>query len=309
MEVFDEASYPTDAPAVAVSVGVYDGVHLGHRHVLSRLRSLAEARSLPTLVVTFDPHPASVVDKDRAPLLLCPIERRLELLEELGINRCLVVGFDPDRARQAAEGFVDRVLVDLLHAALVVVGENFRFGHDRAGDVELLRSLSFDGGFEVEPVALDALGGEPVTSSRIRAAVSAGDVDTARTLLGRPHEIEGVVVRGAGRGRTIGYPTANLEVQRRLCIPDVGIYAGTWTRPGGERHVAAISIGRRPTFLVDGDVLIEAHLCDFSDDLYGEPGRIGFVSRLRAEARFESVDALVQQIALDVEATRAAVGR
>jgi riboflavin kinase/FMN adenylyltransferase len=309
MEVFDEASYPTDAPTVAVSVGVYDGVHLGHRHVLSQLRSMAERRGLPTLVVTFDPHPASVVDKDRAPLLLCTLERRLELLEALGINRCLVVGFNPDRAQQSAEGFVDRVLVTTLRAALVVVGENFRFGHDRAGDVDLLRSLSFDGGFEVEPVALDAVDGEPVTSSRIRALVSAGDVDGANALLGRPHEIEGVVVRGAGRGRTIGYPTANLEITQRLCVPDVGIYAGTWTRPGGERHVAAISIGRRPTFLVDGDVLIEAHLCDFSDDLYGEPGRIGFVSRLRGEARFESVDALVQQIALDVEATRAAVGR
>jgi riboflavin kinase/FMN adenylyltransferase len=309
MEVFAEGSYPTDASPAAISVGVYDGVHLGHRHVLDRLRERARLLGLETLVVTFDPHPASVVDPARAPALLCTLERRLELLSECGIDRCVVVTFDADRAAEPASSFVTNVLTGELHAAVVVVGENFRFGHDRQGDVELLASFATRGGFEVEPVALDAVGGAPITSSRIRDAVVRGDVGEAAELLGRPHELEGVVVRGDGRGRSIGFPTANLDVDPALCRPDVGIYAGTWTRPGGERLVAAISVGRRPTFHEHAEVAVEAHLCDFDTDLYGERGRLAFVARLRDEQRFESVDALVAQIALDVEATRAAVGR
>jgi riboflavin kinase/FMN adenylyltransferase len=309
MEVFAEGSYPTDAPPAAISVGVFDGVHLGHRHVLERLTQLARSRGLPTLVLTFDPHPATVVDPARAPALLCTLERRLERLGELGIDRCVVVGFDPERAKEPAPSFLERVLVAELRAALVVVGENFRFGHDRKGDVALLAEHARDGGFEVEPVALDAEGGAPVTSSRIRALVAEGDVAGAAALLGRPHELEGAVVHGDGRGRSIGYPTANLDVDPVLCRPAIGIYAGTWTRPDGERAPAAISIGRRPTFHDGADVLVEAYLCDVDADLYGERGRLAFVERLRGEERFESVDALVAQIALDVEATKAAVGR
>lgn len=309
MEVFAEGSYPTDASPTAISVGVYDGVHLGHRHVLDRLRERALPLGLETLVVTFDPHPASVVDPARAPALLCTLERRLELLSEYGIDRCVVVTFDPDRAAERASSFITNVLTGELHAAVVVVGENFRFGHEREGDVELLASFATRGGFKVEPVALDAVGGAPITSSRIRDAVVRGDVSEAAGLLGRPHELEGVVVRGDGRGRSIGFPTANLDVEAALCRPAVGIYAGTWTRPGGERLIAAISVGRRPTFHEHAEVAVEAHLCDFDADLYGERGRLAFVTRLRDEQRFESVDALVAQIALDVEATRAAVGR
>jgi riboflavin kinase / FMN adenylyltransferase len=309
MEVFAEGSYPTDAPPSAVTVGVYDGVHLGHRHVLSRLGERAAEGGLPSLVVTFDPHPASVVDPDRAPAMLCTLERRLELLDALRIDRCVVVRFDAASAAERAESFVARVLVDKLHASVVVVGENFRFGHEREGDVELLARSAQRGGFVVEPVSLDATDGAPITSSRIRDLVARGDVAAAAVLLGRPHELEGVVARGDGRGRSIGYPTANLDVDGALCRPAVGIYAGTWTRPDGERAVAAISVGRRPTFHDDADVLVEAYLCDFDADLYGERGRLAFVERLRDEERFESVDALVRQIALDVEATRAAVGR
>jgi riboflavin kinase / FMN adenylyltransferase len=308
MEVFAEGAYPTDAPPAAISVGVYDGVHLGHRHVLAQLRDRAAANGLPTLVVTFDPHPAAVVDPRRAPAMLCTLARRLELLDAFGIDRCVVVGFDAERAQERAESFVDRVLVEELHASVVVVGENFRFGHDREGDVDLLARSAKLAGFDVEPVALDAADGAPITSSRIRGLVADGDVAAAAVLLGRPHELEGVVARGDGRGRSIGYPTANLDVDVALCRPAVGIYAGTWTRPDGQRAVAAISVGRRPTFHEDADVLVEAYLCDVDVDLYGERGRLAFVERLRDEERFETVEALVHQIALDVEATRAAVG-
>jgi riboflavin kinase/FMN adenylyltransferase len=309
MEVFAESAYPADAPRTAVTIGVYDGVHLGHRHVLARLGETAAARGLPTAVVTFDPHPASVVAPERAPQLLTSLDRRLELLSELGIDRCVVVGFDAAVATEPPATFVERVLVGELRAEAVVVGENFRFGHDRAGDVALLRAIAPGGGFDVVPVGLDAADGEPISSSRIRALLAEGQVAAAAALLDRPHELEGIVVRGDGRGRGLGFPTANLAVDAALVIPAAGIYAGTWTRPTGEARTAAISIGRRPTFHEDAELLVEAYLCDFDADLYGERGRVGFVERLREERKFESVDALVRQIARDVEATRAAVPR
>jgi len=304
VQVFSEGAYPEDGARSAVSIGVYDGVHLGHRHVLERLHDLAAARGLVTVVVTFDPHPAAVVAPERAPALLTTIDRRLELLAACGIERCVVVGFDPLRSSQEPASFVERVLVDELRAAAVVVGEDFRFGHGRAGDVALLQALSGPDRFDVEPVALDGKDGEPITSTRIRGLLAAGDVAGAAALLGRPHELEGTVVRGDGRGRTLGYPTANLAAPAGLCAPAIGIYAGVWTRPSGQRAAAAISVGRRPTFHEDADVLVEAYLLDVDADLYGEEGRLSFTDRLRGEEKFESAEALVAQIALDVDATR-----
>lgn len=309
MEVFAEGAYPDDASRTAVTIGVYDGVHVGHRHVLQRLCETAAARGLRSAVVTFDPHPASIVAPERAPLLLTSVERRLELLAELGIDRCVVVGFDESVATEPPASFVERVLVGELHAAVVVVGEDFRFGHDRAGDVALLRAVAGSGGFDVEPVALDGAGGEPISSSRIRALLADGDVAGAAELLGRPHELEGTVVRGDGRGRALGYPTANLAVDTDLVIPAMGIYAGTWTRPTGASAIAAISVGRRPTFYEDGELLVEAYLCDVDADLYGERSRLEFVERLRGEQKFDSVDDLVAQITKDVDASRALLAR
>lgn len=304
MEVFAQGAYPDDATRSAVTIGVYDGVHEGHRHVLARLRETAAARGLTSAVVTFDPHPASIVAPERAPKLLTSVERRIELLASLGIDRCVVVGFDETVATESPAAFVERVLVDELRAAVVVVGEDFRFGHDRAGDVALLRATAGIGGFDVEPVALDGAGGEPISSSRIRSLLAEGDVAGAAALLGRPHEVVGRVVRGDGRGRELGYPTANLDVDADLAVPAIGIYAGTWTRPSGARATAAISVGRRPTFYEDGEVLVEAFLCDLDADLYGERSRLEFVERLRGEQKFDSVAALVAQIERDVDATR-----
>ena len=307
MEVYAAGAVPRDASASAVTVGVYDGVHLGHRHVLARLGAIAADQGLATTVVTFDPHPASIVAPEHAPRLLTTVARRLELLGDLGVDRVVVVAFNEQRATQEPASFVEEVLVGELRAATVVVGENFRFGRGRRGDVGLLQSLAPTCGFSVEPVALDGADGAPISSSRIRELVARGDVAAAASMLGRPHELEGTVIRGDGRGRDLGFPTANLETRASLAVPSVGIYAGSWTRPDGTRCPAAISIGRRPTFYDDADVLVEAYLLDFDDDLYGEVGRVSFVSRLRGEERFESVDALVRQITLDVAATRAAV--
>jgi riboflavin kinase / FMN adenylyltransferase len=309
MEVFAEGAYPEAAPRSAVTIGVYDGVHVGHRHVLGRLREIAAARGLTTAVVTFDPHPASIVAPERAPQLLTSVERRLELLASLGIDRCVVVGFDESVATEPPAAFVERVLVGELRAAAVVVGEDFRFGHDRAGDVSLLRAVAGTGGFDVEPVSLDATAGEPISSSRIRSALAEGDVAAAAALLGRPHELEGMVVRGDGRGRELGYPTANLAVDTDLVIPGIGIYAGRWTRPSGETATAAISVGRRPTFYEDGELLVEAFLCDVDADLYDERARLEFVERLRGEQKFDSVEDLVAQIERDVDTSRALLRR
>jgi riboflavin kinase/FMN adenylyltransferase len=304
VQVFAEGAYPADGTRAAVTVGVYDGVHLGHRRVLDRLRARAAPADLTTAVVTFDPHPAAVLAPERAPSLLTSLDRRLELLAATGIDRCLIVGFDPERSSQDPAGFVQRVLIDQLRVAAVVVGENFRFGHARAGDVALLRSIAAVDGFDVEGVSLDAANGVPISSTRIRDLLAYGDVRGASELLGRPHELEGVVVKGDGRGRTLGYPTANLAIAPGLCVPAIGIYAGVWTRPTGERHAAAISIGRRPTFHDDADVLVEAYVVEFDGDLYDEASRIEFVERLRGEEKFDSVDALVAQIDLDVQLTK-----
>lgn len=307
MEVFAADAYPADAPRVALAIGVFDGVHLGHRRLLGVLSDTAATRGLSTLVLTFDPHPKAVLDAGNAPRLLCSLERRLELLAACGIDRCVVSRFDHRRAGQRAASFVADVVVSSLHAAAVVVGEDFRFGHDREGSVELLEAEAGVGDFEVTAVSLIGDDESAVTSSRVRRAVETGELALANELLGRPHELEGSVVAGDGRGRTLGYPTANLAVDPGRCVPGIGIYAGTWVRPDGSRHVAAISVGRRPTFHDDGDVLVEAYLCDFDADLYGERARVEFVARLRGEERFESPEALVRQIARDVEATRAAV--
>jgi riboflavin kinase / FMN adenylyltransferase len=245
-----------------------------------------------------------VVAPDRAPLLLTSLDRRLELLEGLGIDRAVVVGFDASIATESPAAFVQRVLVGELHAAAVVVGENFHFGAERAGDVALLQAMSAEGGFDVEPVALDGAGGAPISSSRIRERLADGDVQGASTLLGRDHEVAGVVVRGDGRGRTLGYPTANLSVDAGLAVPAIGIYAGWWHRRDAEPVSAAISVGRRPTFYDDGDVLVEAYLLDFADDLYDERARLTFHARLRGEQRFDAVEDLVAQIASDVRQTR-----
>ena len=307
------ARAPMAAPAAgsAVTIGAYDGVHLGHRALLAELRARAADSGLATVVVTFDRHPAAVVRPDSAPLLLCDLDQKLELLASAGVDRTVVVRFDEERANESAEEFVTRELVDGLEARLVVVGEDFHFGHGRKGNVALLTEMGAVAGFAVDGVGLSSEAGtrpgaRAVSSTRIRTLVAQGDVEGAAALLGRPHQVRGPVVTGDRRGGTeLGFPTANLYIPADICLPAPGIYAGWYQRPDGSRFRAAVSVGRRPTFYgADGELLVEAFLLDFHGDLYGEAARLSFVHRLRDELAFDSVDALVEQMGRDVERTR-----
>lgn len=298
----------------AVTIGAYDGVHVGHRAVIAEVTRIADERGLQTVVVTFDRHPAQVVRPESAPKLLCDLDQKLELLADSGVDTTYVIHFDEAQASVTAEHFVDDVLVSCLDARAVVVGADFHFGKGRGGNVEVLRGLGRVHGFTVEGLDLvdrdsrPSGDGQKVSSTVIRSLLSGGDVAEAAELLGRPHEVRGAVERGDGRGgQDLGFPTANLTLPSEIQLPSDGIYAGWLERTDGTIHKAAISLGHRPTFYDrPGDrPLLECHLIDFSGNLYGELVRVRFVERLRGEEKFDSVDALVAQIQSDVDRTKA----
>lgn len=313
MEVLrDLSACPRPPAGTAVTIGAYDGVHLGHRAVVAEVRRRAAEDGLATAVVTFDRHPASVVRPESAPRLLTDLDQKLELLAGTGVDYCLVITFDEARSHEPADDFVREVLAGCLNARVVVVGEDFHFGHKRAGDVALLRTMGAELGFEVDGLELVDTEGRAaddaakVSSTRIRHALVAGDLALANALLGRQHEVRGVVAHGDKRGRDLGFPTANVSVPGDILLPADGIYAGWFERADGSVHPAAISLGRRPTFYVEAHAsLLEAHLLDFEGDLYDEHVKVRFAAWLRGEERFESLDALVEQIDRDcVEARR-----
>lgn len=289
-----------------VAIGNFDGVHRGHQAVLQHARAGGLQR---LIVVTFWPHPVSVLRPDRAPQLLSDLQTRLELLRQAGADEVRVIHFNESVSRQSPEEFVETFLVPL-EPSRVVVGKNFRFGHRAAGDVETLRRLG-EGRFEVESLELSAIGGETICSTAIREALAAGDVATAGQHLGRPFQFRGVVVMGDQRGREMGFPTANLIVGNGSAVPADGVYAGWLTRvdiPGGAPMPAAISVGSNPTF--DGtERRVESHVLDRDDlSLYGTEITVDFVEHLRGQVRFEGVEALIEQMAADVEATRRVLG-
>jgi riboflavin kinase / FMN adenylyltransferase len=302
-----EHSVPA-ANGSAVTIGAYDGVHLGHRHLIGRLRQLASERALRSVVVTFDRHPAFVVRPESAPSLLTDLDQKLELLASTGVDETIVVQFDEARANETAKEFVLEVLVGALNARLVVVGQDFHFGHGRKGNVALLAEMGARLGFEVVGLGLEAdSSGEVVSSTRIRRALADGDAPTATRLLGRHHEVRGIVVHGAGRGGArLGFPTANVDVPPEIALPSPGIYACWYRRPEGSIHPAAVSLGYRPTFAGDGGEppVLEAFLLDFEGDLYAQPARVSFVDRIRPELRFDSVDQLAAAIGDDVVRVR-----
>jgi riboflavin kinase/FMN adenylyltransferase len=270
---------------------------------------MAGASGLRTAVVTFDRHPASVVRPESAPQLLTDLEQKLELLASTGVDYAYVIHFDEERSREPASEFVDEVLVDCLNAKAVAVGEDFHFGHRRSGNVALLRDMGADRGFEVHGLALVGADGapaaEPVSSTAIRAALAEGLVEDAAAMLGRPHEVRGTVIEGDRRGRELGFPTANVAVPAEIQLPADGIYAGWFVRHDGTALPTAMSLGRRPTFYDDQPAsLLEAHVLDFDGDLYGERAGVRFVARLRGEERFDSVDALVEQMHRDCDEAR-----
>jgi riboflavin kinase/FMN adenylyltransferase len=302
---------PHPAQGTAVTIGAYDGVHRGHRAVIGQVRSLAAERGLQTAVVTFDRHPASVVRPESAPKLLTDLDQKLTLLAETGIDYALVVHFDAERSQESAEDFVREVLVDCLNAKLVVVGIDFHFGNRRRGNVELLTTMGRELGFEVLGLDLVGIDGVPadedrrVSSTGIRSALDRGELALANEALGRHYEVRGVVEHGDHRGREWGFATANVAVPDEILLPADGIYAGWYVREDGSTHPAAISVGRRPQVYEDQPFsLLEAHLLDFDGDLYGETARVRFVERLRGEARFETVEALIDQIGRDCDQVR-----
>jgi riboflavin kinase / FMN adenylyltransferase len=296
-----------------VTIGVFDGVHRGHQRVVERAAEAAVQLALPVVVITFDPHPDEVVRPGSHPPFLCTARRRAELLAGLGVDAVCLLPFTREFSRLGPDEFVRTVLVDRLHAARVVVGEDFRFGHRATGDVALLAQLGEKYDFAAEGVPLLADDGVRISSSEIRERLAAGDVAGAARDLGRPHRVEGVVVRGQQRGRALGFPTANLETMPHTAIPADGIYAGWLTRldtsgAEQERWPAAISVGTNPTF--DGqERTVEAYALDRDDlDLYGTHVAVDFAARLRGMVKFDSVADLVGQMHQDVDAARAVTG-
>jgi len=306
---------PEDWGASVVTIGVFDGVHRGHQRIVARAAAAAAALELPVAVVTFDPHPDEVVRPGTHPPFLCTARRRADLLAGLGVDAVCVLPFTREFSQLGPDEFVRAVLVDRLHAARVVVGENFRFGHKAAGDVALLAELGEKYEFTAEGVPLLTEDGMTISSSEIRELLAAGDVAAAARDLGRPHRVEGVVVRGYMRGRALGFPTANLQTLPHTAIPADGIYAGVLssTDPDGRetaRWSAAISVGTNPTF--DGrERTVEAYALGRDDlDLYGARVAVDFVARLRGQVRFDSVPELVEQMHQDAAAAaQALLGR
>jgi riboflavin kinase / FMN adenylyltransferase len=285
-----EAGRRADGPR-RVAVGTFDGVHLGHRAVIEGCDT----------VLTFDPHPLSVIAPQALPKLLDSFPIKRDLIAGLGVEELVVIPFDKEFAQRSAEDFIQNEVVERLGAELVSVGENFRFGKGAKGDAEMLASRPE---FETRVVPLVEVAGETVSSTHIRGLVAAGDVRRAQEFLGAPFMIEGEVVHGDKRGRELGMPTANLVPDPRLAVPGHGVYAA-WAHG----HPAAVNVGIRPTFDTGRGLLIEAYLLDFDGDLYGQTLRIAFAERLRGERRFESVDALVQQMQRDVEQVTATFAR
>jgi riboflavin kinase/FMN adenylyltransferase len=298
------AAVPDGWGRSAVTIGVFDGVHRGHQQTIGHTVRLAHERGVPAVVMTFDPHPAEVVRPGSHPAVLTEAGRKAELVAQLGVDALCVIPFTLEFSRLPAEGFVHDVLVDTLHASLVVVGENFQFGHRAAGDVALLRRLGRTFGFAVESAPLVAAEGTVFSSTYIRALVAAGDVAAAATALGRPHRVEGIVVRGDRRGHELGFPTANLLTGPHVAVPADGVYAAWLVRAHDSPRMAAVSVGTNPTFS-GRERRVEAYVLDFDGDMYGERVALDFVARLREQRSYAGMEPLAAQIRADVDITRA----
>jgi riboflavin kinase/FMN adenylyltransferase len=306
------AAVPAGLGPTVVTVGMFDGVHLGHRALLDRVAAEAAARGLPAAAVTFDRHPLATLRPGSEPPLLTTLDRKVELLGEAGVEVVLVLAFTPELSQVGAEAFAADVLFDAMGARAVVVGENFRFGHKAAGDPDLLAGLGRPRGIEVVAVGLHAHGGQVVSSTRVRAELAAGDVAAAAASLGRPYAVEGAVVADNRRGGPVlGMPTANLDLPAGIAIPADGVYAGHLTDesegpgPGGRAvaRPAAVSVGTNPQFGTERR-RVEAHVLDFDGDLYGHRVSVGFAHRLRGQAVFADVEELAAQMRADVDQAR-----
>ncbi|MDV6305913.1 bifunctional riboflavin kinase/FAD synthetase [Gordonia amicalis] len=304
---------PADWGRCVVTIGVFDGVHRGHAELIHAATKAAKEHGVPSVLMTFDPHPSEVVRPGSHPPQLTTLTRRAELAEELGIDVFCVMPFTPELAARSPKDFAHDILVETLHAADVVVGDNFTFGRKAAGDVAKLTELGAKFGFEVQAISLFGEHAVTYSSTYIRSCVAAGDMDRAAEALGRPHRVEGVVVRGDGRGRDLGYPTANVAPPMYAAIPADGVYAAWFTILGvgpavgevlpGERYQAAVSVGTNPTF--SGRTrTVEAFVLDKNADLYGQHVAVDFVHRIRGMVQFDGIDDLVTAMGDDVTKTR-----
>ena len=297
---------PPKWPAPIAALGNFDGLHRGHQQLILQVRHPPSERGGTAVAVIFDPHPPQVLRPDKAPPLLMTLEQKLEAFERGGLEAVVIVRFTRELSQWEPEAFVERVLIDWLRVSEVWVGENFLFGRDRKGTFTLLRALGEDRGFRTEKIEPVRYKDFVVSSTRVRHLIGEGRVDEAGALLGRYYTIDGVVVHGDGRGRELGYPTANLDVAAAL-LPAFGIYV-TVATINGVTHPSVTSVGVRPT-IGDGRLAVEAHLLDGPKDLYGTRVRLGFVSRLREERKFDGLDALKMQIAADCDEARGILAR
>ena len=287
----------------AVAIGVFDGVHRGHQAVIGDALAWASERGTAAAAVTFEPHPESILRPERTPELIMPLELKVEAVEALGCDELIVIGFDREFSLIEPADFCKQVLADSLRAVRVSVGANFHFGRGARADGSYLVKQGFELGYETSVVELVEAHGGTISSSRIRALVRDGELEEAATLLDRNFTLHGSVVAGAGRGRELGFPTANIEPGRGYLVPAFGVYAAL----ANERWAAAVNVGQRPTFEHDGRPLVEAYLLDYDGDLYGCDLRLTFIERLRDELKFDSAEQLIDQMHHDVERTRTAL--
>ena len=294
-------SYPRNSPPCVVALGAFDGVHLAHRAILGTAVSRARELGVSSVACTFDPHPMEVLQPDRAPVPITTMQERLALIAAIGVDGTVIVPFTAETAAIEPEVFVKDALLARLRAREVVVGFNHTFGRGARGNTKLLEELSRSLGFRAHVVPPLSVDGVPVSSSTIRSALQRGDVEYAARLLGRPYSIAGEVVQGAGRGRTLGFPTANVRPERPLLVA-TGVYVCR-AELGEASHDAVVNVGVRPTF-GEHVVAVEAYVLDFSGDLYGRRLALHFLRRVRGEMKFPSVDALREQIARDVASAR-----
>ena len=282
-----------------IALGNFDGVHVGHRALLDCTVARARQLGAEAWAFTFDPHPSAVLAPGRSPALITTLARKLELLADAGLHGCVVEPFDAAFAARAGDDFVDELLIESLGACAIVVGWDFTYGRGRQGDVNTLRAHGERRGIEVHVIAQVMVDGEGASSTRIRQHLMTGDLPAARRLLGRAYDVDGVVVHGAKRGRTIGIPTANVAASGPLLVPK-GIYAVRLSVDGGPMLDAVASLGTNPTFVASGGVTLEVHVFDYDQDIYDRAVRVQFVGKLRDEAKYDSIDALVEQIHRDI---------
>ena len=301
--ISDNEALPMNVDRTVASIGVFDGVHKGHQKLLDLVKSKSMSEAVPSVVITFDQHPTEVTSPENAPKVLTPLSKKILLLDELGIDYVYVLAFNERRASTAAEEFIREIFVEAIRAKAIFVGEDFKFGYKRSGNVDLLKSEGQALGFSVNGVGLfnsEPFTEEPISSTAIRKHLKDGELSLANEKLGRPYSMSGKVVPGDQRGRTIGFPTANIEFDEKMALPSDGVYAATYLGKGGVRKIAAVNIGKRPTFSNGVKSIVEAHLLDFEGDLYGDDATLTFYKRIRSERKFSGLEEFQLQLGIDL---------